>query len=455
MKIGFLTALRSDFDSPQESMVKRIMVNLAPMYLSAYLEKMGVEVEIQIKDYLDDLIPFAPDLLGITSVTENIEQAKELARRAKELWNPITILGGAHLTALPKSLPAEFDIGVIGEGEETFFELVKYFKRQATLDIELLKRISGLTFHTPAGVHQTAIRKGLDPLDEVPHPDRAKFIKETGLAYMMTSRGCPYTCSFCAIPQISEGYRKNSPAYVIEEIKQIKTNFPSIRHVRIFDDLYIVDRKRVIEIAERVEAEGLNQGLSFACWGRANLIDNKLMGAFKKMNMLYVAFGAESGSSRVMSKIKPGATVEQNQQAIDYLFDAGVKVSASFILGHPLENEGDLWATYEFIDRNQDKLLEIELNVAIPWPGTEFWHQAKARGLVHDKMDFNILKESAFFPAYRMGYGPYLNEQIPAERFEEIIDHFKGLFFKMHQKMMRQKALIRELKPPQRIASLQ
>lgn len=453
MKLGLLTSIREDINIPNESMIKRVMTNLAPMYLAAYLEKKDVQVEVLIKDRLEDLMEAKPEILGISSVTENIEFAKELAAKSKSLWNPITILGGAHITSLPRVLPKEFDVAVIGEGEETICDLIEHIQKFGCLKTQELKTLPGLSFHHEGGIHQTGYRKGVKVLDDIPHPARHKFIKKTGITYMMTSRGCPYTCSFCAIPNISDGYRKHSPEYVVSEIKEIKSRFPHVQNIRIFDDLYIVDRKRVEEIADRVAAEGLNQELSFSCWGRANLIDSRMVKAFKKMNMLYVAFGAESGSSRVLSQIKPGNTVEMNQQAINLLHDNGILVSCSIILGHPLETEDDLWSTYEFVAKNLDKLFEVEFNVAVPWPGTDLWKWAEQKGIVHEGMDFRVLKECAYFLNYSPERFPYLNEKIPSERFEEILDDFKGLFCQMIKNPEFSK-LYEEVNPGQELAQL-
>jgi radical SAM superfamily enzyme YgiQ (UPF0313 family) len=435
MRLGLITAIREDHESPVEYFMKRHMANLAPLYLAAYLEQNAGSVEIQIKDHLKDLESWAPQVLGISSVTENIEFARRLAREAKEKWNPITILGGVHITSLPRTLPAEFDIGVVGEGEETLLALVKLFRQKGTgLHLEELKKIPGLVFHTPQGIVQTSMRKGIQNLDFIPFPAREKFIKVLGTTYMMTSRGCPYTCDFCVIPTLSEGYRKNSPEYVLGEIKSIRTNYPNVKHIRIFDDLYIVDKNRVVEIAERVDGEGLNKELSFACWGRANLIDERMVHAFKKMNMAYVAFGAESGSSKVMSKVKPGCSVEENQRAINLLADNGIRTSCSFIMGHPGETEEDLLATYRFIEKNLSKLCEIEFNVAIPWPGTGLWNYSKNKGLVSEDMSFANLRECGYFANYSTDIHPYLNDQIAPERFDQIMVDFKKLFWKMAKK---------------------
>ena len=436
MRLGLITAIREDIDSPLEFFFKRYMANLGPLYLAGYLEKLGSSIEIKVKDRFEDFRDWHPEILGISSVTENIEFARQVARRAKEGWNPLTILGGVHITSMPQTLPPEIDIGVVGEGEETLRDLIHLFQVKGVgLHFADLKNIPGIVFHSPEGLIQTPIRKGIANLDTIPFPAREKYVKEIGGTYMMTSRGCPYTCDFCVIPQVVEGYRKNSPEYVLEEIKSIKLNYPSVKHIRIYDDLYIVDKKRVQKIAELVDAQGLSQILSFGCWGRANLIDEEMVETFKKMNMAYVAFGAESGSSKVMSSIKPGCSVEENQRAIDCLADNGIRASCSFIMGHPRETEQDLWETYKFIDKNFDKLFEIEFNVAIPWPGTELWRYASQKGLVSDRMNFEKLKECAYFPNYSTDTHPYLNNWIPPYRFEEIMVDFKKLFKKMAKKL--------------------
>jgi len=434
MKLALITAIREDQSHPSDSLFKRIATNLAPMYLAGYLEKQGLPVEVQIKDRLEDFQDFSPDWVGISSVSENIEFAKEMASRAKEWWNATTLLGGVHITALPHYVPEGFDIGVVGEGEETLTELVRLFLDNRQLQAEDLASIRGISFREGEQIRFTGFRKGLEPLDTIPHPARHKYVKRLGMTYMMTSRGCPYTCSFCTIPFTSEGYRMNSPEYVLDEIKSIRMHYPQVNNIRIFDDLYIVNPKRVAKIADLVHAEGLHQELAFGCWGRANLIDAKAIESFKKMNMAHVAFGAESGSSRVLSHIKPGCTVEQNQRSIELLYDNGIQPVVSLILGHPLETEDDLWATYEFVERNLDKLHDVEFNVATPWPGTELWQGALKRGRVHPEMDFNVLRETGFFPNYITDEFPYLNQRIAPERFDQILAEFKKLFWKISNK---------------------
>ncbi len=437
MKIALMTAIREDCRTLNEYLNKRVAANLAPLYLAGFLERQGLQVEVQIKDHLEDFNDFSPDLVGISSVTENIEVAKSLASQAKERWGAITVLGGVHITALPKSLPVEFDLGVIGEGEMTFYELVQSIEQTKKLDNSVLKSIKGLVFHSGSQRVFTGFRLGINNLDEVPIPTREKYIQSSPITYMMTSRGCPYTCAFCVIPNVSPGYRTFSPDLVIKEILSIKENYPEVKNIRIFDDLFIVNGRRVREIAKKIDEAGLNQDLSFGCWGRANLIDDAMIDSFKMMNMAHVAFGAESGSSQVLSSIKPGVSLEENQRAIDKLHQSGIKVACSVILGHPQESEADLMATHDFLSSNLEKLFDVEFNVALPWPGTELWERAKKRGLVHDQMDFSPIRECADFSQYSTDYYPYLNECIAPERFDYLMAKFKKLSRQLDQRNAR------------------
>ncbi len=427
MKIALTTAIREDITVAADRYVKRVSSNLAPMYLAAFLEKICPNVEVQIKDNLNDFDKFNPDLLGISSVTENFEWAKWLARKAKAKWGCVTVLGGVHITSLPHTLPQEFDYGFCGEAEESFAEFVVLLEK-SQLKPEALEKIPGLIYRMDGQIKINPKRAVVPKLDALPMPKREKYIEKMGMPYMMTSRGCPYTCTFCVIPNVSSSYRVLSPEKVVEEIKSIKMHFPHIKHIRFFDDLFIVQRKRIEQIAELIHAENLHQEMSFGCWGRANLLDTSMVKTLQKMNMKYVAFGAESGSSRMMADIKPGSSVDLNQSAINFLYDEGLHPITSILLGHPLETEADLRSTYDFISSNVSKLLQVEFNVAIPWPGTDLWYQAKKLGIVRDTMDFSPLVESAHFPNYSTQGHPFLNRNMTETQFMEIISDFKQLF---------------------------
>lgn len=443
MKIALMTAIREDIDLPYEGHFKRVMSNLAPMYLASYLESQSSEHQIEIRDHLKDFDDFQPDLVGISSTTENIEFAKWLAKKVKLKWNAITVLGGSHISALPQALPEEFDFAVLGEGEIIFAQLIDLLscgKNQS----EFLSQVNGLVYRDQGTLFRNAPAQVVKEIDQFPFPKREKYIETIGQLYVMTSRGCPYTCSFCTVPKLNGTYRMHSDDYVIHELESIRKYFPQVKSIRIFDDLFVVNQKRVKRLAERIDQEGIANELIFSCWGRANLINEDLIQSLKKMNTAYVAFGAESGSKSMINEVKPGSSVEANQKAIDLLYENGIAPSCSFLLGHPGETEADLRDTFKFIEKNKTKFFELELNVAIPWPGTLLWEQAKSKGLVHDFMNFDLIKEAAYFPNYSVDEYPYLNESLAPMRFMEILHEFRDLWFEVNHNE-KNRALIAEM----------
>lgn len=431
MKIGFITSIRPDHLLPKEKDFKRFSSSVGLLSLIAVLEEKSPDLELRIHDELDDFEDFQPDILAISSVTENFEYAKHLAKKAKLRWGATTLIGGVHISSIPHVLPEEFDFGFVGEGELVLYNFLTKLEKEGESYFEK-HDLAGLISRRRDQVYVHPRAQAIDPLDDLPLIKREKFVEEIAVPYIMSSRGCPYTCSFCVIPALGGGYRVHSPSYVVQDIQNIKNHFPEVRNIRFFDDLFITQKKRVAELANLLSKEGLNEGLSYSCWGRANLFDDEMIDALKKMNMKYVAFGAESGSSSLMSKVKPGSSTDLNQAAIHILQKNDIRVIASVILGHPDETEEDLLETLAFVKKNEKNFNQVEFNVALPWPGTDIWNYAKSVGLVADDMDFSSIREAGHFPNYNTSDFPYLNKHMSPERFMTILDEFKEIYENIH-----------------------
>ena len=122
-----------------------------------------------------------------------------------------------------------------------------------------------------------------------------------------------------------------------------------MKHISIWDDLFIVNKSRFKRFIQLVEERNINSHVSFNFSVRANLVDDELCEALKKINVVTVGFGAESGSDRILKLLNKGTTVEINQKAINTIHKHGIKVGCSFIVGSPTETEDDVRNTYEFI----------------------------------------------------------------------------------------------------------
>jgi hypothetical protein len=183
-------------------------------------------------------------------------------------------------------------------------------------------------------------------------------------------------------------------------------------NIHFFDDVFTVNRKRLDEIARLVRDRGLHEQVSFSCAVRAESTDESLIAALKSMNVVRLTFGAESNSAPVLSYLKGGAaTPESNQKAVDLAWAAGMDVGLSFIKGSPGESLRDVFETYDFVLRNvrARKIDQAAVNDLVPFPGTEVWDLAKARGLVSETMNWDELKN----PWRKQ----YLNDRMPFRRY--------------------------------------
>gem|GEM_PF-781526 len=336
------------------------------------------------------------DILAISSTSQDYEIARQIARDAKHLKaNVITVLGGHHVTYLPGTMAREFDYGVLGEGEETFLELVRHiFEYGPGGNPATIRKINGIAYHDGNGVATTAPRDPISPLDRLPHP----FREMSTAPYVMTSRGCPYRCAFCSSSAFWGKTRFFSAGYVVEEIEQILDAYPEVRNISIQDDLFVADVERFGEIIERLNAGGISRKASFSFAVRANLVTDRLCERMKELRIDSVCFGAESGSDRILSNMKKGVSVARNQEALDLLRARRIPVVCSFIVGWPTETEEEVRSTYEFLVGNirAAKLTSASVvNILTPMPGTETWRDAVNSGVVPES-DFDWSRLGVF-----------------------------------------------------------
>jgi len=368
LKIGFIQA-KSEIDLD-------LFRPLFYGYIQAYVEKY-CEFPVTMS-YMDDL-NYSGDfnIIGVSSTSQCFDIAKDLGRKVKERnKNIITIIGGHHITYMPETLTEEFDIGVMGEGEEAFLELTRYFFQNGfVIKPEILRDIKGLVFHHNGSIFITPKRDLIEPLDSIPFPERS----DGTTPYLFTSRGCPYKCSFCSSSAFWDKTRYFSAEYVVKEVEHLIEKSPGISNILILDDLFIVNKPRFKRFAELIVEKKINEKVSFVFSVRANLVDDELCENLKRINIAGVAFGAESGSNRILHILRKSTTKDMNQLALDTFYKHKIPVYGSFIVGTPTETEEDVRSTYEFILMNiyAGKLLpRASVNILMPLPGTDIWKQA-------------------------------------------------------------------------------
>jgi len=394
-------------------------VHLGPMALEAYISA-NSDFSVWIVESAEEIEALAPDLVGISSVTENYGRAIEMAGIIKSRRSVPVVIGGVHISSCPESLDPVFDAGVLGEGEQTFLELLSCYP-----DID---DVPGIVYWRDGAHVINPPGKALQDLDSLPHLRREKWVSNLGLPVLMTSRGCPYRCSFCSSPLIWKGCRTFSPEYIITEIEEMVTRYKA-KFIRFFDDILTLDKKRLACLVNLLCSSGLAQEATFSCFSRANLLDREMMKLLLRGNIRCVAFGLESASQKVLDSLKDrAAAVHESQSVIDMACDEGLHISCSVIIGAPEETEEDLMATFAFLSQNERKLSEVEINPLIPYPGTALWKKAIERGLVSTRMNWSMLKDYCFIPLFDKDRYIYLNEKMPYEKFINYVKGFTSLY---------------------------
>ncbi len=366
---------------------------LGILYLASSLRSVFNEDELEIK-VVYGLPPWAihefkPDIVGLTSVSQNYHVAKKYARVCKSFGISV-IIGGVHISTLPHTLTSSMDVGVINEGEYTIIDLVRAFMNDGEFNKENLSNIKGVIYRDGEKLVWTSPRERLQDLDKLPMPARELYHHPR--RGIFTSRGCPYDCTFCfSKPFWGKKPRFFSADYVIKEMIDLVENY-DIDQLAIYDDLFTASKPRFRKLAKLIVENGLHKKITFNCNLRPNEVDDEVAGLLKSMNVTHCFLGVESGNQRVLQYLKKQAcTVEQNYKAIEILNKHGIVTYGGFIIGSPDETREEIMDTYNFIRSSSiDGFSPLMLT---PLPGTPVWELAKKKGYVSDFMDWSILRE--------------------------------------------------------------
>lgn len=367
---------------------------------------------------------FRPDIIFISSVTQNFDIARSYANFIKQEQQIPVIIGGIHISMMPYSLKSDFNVGVIGEGEEAIVELMEIFLRKKRFSSEDLCKIKGVIFRDKDTIQFTEPRPAMKDIDSIPMParDLLKIDKHT---YMFTSRGCPYKCAFCASTRFWPNVRFFSAEYVLKEIRELVDKY-NVKLISFYDDLFIANRRRLIEISSLLKKDKKLKKIHFTCNVRANLVNDEVVQSLREMNVLSVNLGLESGCERTLRYLKPKVTLEQNISAVRTIKRHGLACNGSFIIGCPQETRDDILETYKFIKNIPINLTDVY--VLTPYPGTPIWEYAKSRGLVSEDMQWSKLDVN-FHNNYRQAI--IVSETLSRQEIIKLFKKFYRLrFFK-------------------------
>lgn len=228
------------------------------------------------------------------------------------------------------------------------------------------------------------------------------FYKDFGT--IISSRGCPFTCIFCSQRLISGNrYRFLPGNRVINKIRLLVDKYHQSK-IFFVDDTFTVNKKRTLGLLDDIIASGYNKKASFIIESRGREINWELLLKMKEANIVSIAYGVETGSERLMATIKKGERVEDNTRAIELTHKAGIAADASIIFGLPTESKEERRLTSKYV-RNLP-LDGARFNIAIPYPGTEFYEMAKREGRLNIKDDWINCSNQHYLSSDDIPYTP-------------------------------------------------
>mgnify|MGYP001132005342 CR=1 FL=1 len=390
----------------------RTSPSLGLAYLAAIAQQRGDRVRIYDGDVEDIplgrvIAEFAPEVVGITANTTQITAAWRDAELVRSLSDAPVILGGPHPTSLPEESAAKpsVDVVVRSEGEATWLELLSVWDLgignlgvgdAADATSLIPKSIAGITYQNEQGeIISTPNRPPIpvSELDTMPFPawhlfklDRYTNLQPTvdqvdGLSLpILTSRGCPYRCSYCS--QIGPRlWRARSVASLVAEWRWLVQEQGAIE-IGVLDDAFNINRQRVLDICQRLVDEGLNHVPWIMINGiRANLADEEVLGAMKRAGCIRTAFGVESGNQAILdSVVDKHLTLGQVRAAFKAARAVGMETIGFFIIGMPGETEETIDDTIRFACELDP--LVANFSIATPFPGTQMYETVKTQGRI-------------------------------------------------------------------------
>lgn len=394
-------------------------------YIHAYLERDGHTVEsLFLNDYpYDDCYAivqnkvdeFAPDVVGFNIMTNNRTSSFVAIEFIHEKYPDIRIVaGGVHSSVMYEQMVKKypFMVAIIGEGEVTAGELMDSFAGKMSLD-----DVAGIGFIRDGEFIKTKERPLIEDLDTLPFPrHEAFFTEKRTTASLLTSRGCPFKCTFCVLAMVSQrAVRMRSVGNVVAEIQHLVASYPQLETVWLHDDQFFIDNKRVIELCEQIVANNIK--LRFVCSGRFKPISREMVSAMERAGFVQALMGLESGSAKVLKLAKKGVKPHHALEAVSLFKDSKIVVTCFLIVGLYGENDSTVEETINLVREMQKikYLVYHDIGVLTIYPGIEIYDIAKKAGAIDN--DYWLTdKKTPFFTV------EHTEEQLLAYK-NRILDH--------------------------------
>lgn len=418
--------------SPPSRIMNHYRPPLALMYLSGYLKRGGVDTKIidicfknqvrtkRLYDNKDSILletenkiinivnSTDADIIGITCFTPELFEVEQLAAKIK-IAKPdaIIIAGGIHPTLCPNDFlyPASnFDFVVIGEGEVVLLDLVKAIRSKST-DYRTVKGI-GYYDKSASEVVLTERPSLVENLDEIAFPNyddldmnyyttaspyaiRGVFTRSF---YILSSRGCPSSCTFCAAKKLREynGINKfvrlRSPQSLYNEIQELRIKY-GIDSFYFIDDLFTLQKKNVYDFCSLMKKK--KNHLVWGCSAKVNTVDYEMLKAMRDVGCIQLDFGIERGSNEALRYLRKGININQIEKIFKDCQTLGIRTFANMLVNIPNEEEKDLQDILELTKKIKPSI--VTFNIFTPYPGSDLFD---LHSKYFERKDYPLLMEN-------------------------------------------------------------
>lgn len=348
-------------------------------------------------DFDDTMQSFQPDVVAVTCLTTEVYAAQDLLVRAKELDPSVfALVGGLHASLMPHDFEQSYvDAIAVGEGETVLGALVEHLDRARAADrAPDLSDVPGVVWQTPDGTwKENESQPLIASLDDLPMParhlaeeyaDEYFFLFDKPHGCIASSRGCPFRCTFCSIWKF---YRKKcrykSAERVADELEVIEPTA-----VSFVDDNFLAHVPRAWKILELIKERGIKK--AFGMQARVDTISKHpdLIEAWKDVGLETIVIGFESYCQEKLDEVSKGATIEQNERAMDILTDLGVHMWGAFIVDPDFTRE-DFQRLKEY--REDRGIIYPQFTVMTPLPGTDYYEEMQDKLIIHDYRLYDAL----------------------------------------------------------------
>lgn len=373
---------------------------IGPAYIASYLDKHGFNIEVfdidryrcSREEVRERIKNTESEIIGISSFVTLYSYTKWLCNSIREIKpNAKIIVGGSLPTTMADFIKDKFsfDYLVLGEGEETMRELVDFLINDPN---KMDKDILGIAYWHDGKLIRTEPRPPIN-IDDLPFPGWKFFDMDyyvnipahTGGKYksmvIFSTRGCPFRCKYC---YHIFGYnpRERSISSILDEMRELKERY-GVTFVAMADDLFAVNKKRVMEFCRRVKKE--LPGIKWDSTARINILDEETIREMKSAGCQTICVAIESASQRIMNDMNRNTTVEQAHNIVSLLQKYKLDSALPFMIGYPNEDEKSIQESVEFCKKHG--IFEL-FNFVCPYPGTPLFYEPRIREKITDMEDF-------------------------------------------------------------------